>query len=276
MLAILAVSITHLSAQTLPLGPVAPATSPVAGAVSRWSISLSFGAAFPVGAFSSKRTTDSASSFAKTGPQVDLGLDYRITAHLGLSLTVNGQENATDNKTIARQLEASNPNTQYFVSIAHWKIGRALAGVWAETALDKEMKWSVRGRLAAGALLTKPPKMSLATYQTGSGMSGPKVASETNTYPKDLWAFAWQAGAGLKYTLTPQWSFHVDAGYSASSVSIYSFAHRSIEQIGAANGSGTLGTGTGTVIILGSTTPLPTFKLPLNTATLSVGAAFSF
>jgi hypothetical protein len=271
ILTILASCGNLLSAQ-----PTTPAqTSLPFSTLPRWTISVSAGGAFPAGKFGSQKAYDSTSSFARTGPLVSLGLDYRFGAHYGLSLIISGQENATDNQAIIKQLEGFRPDILYTtVNIGKWEMGRALAGGWVEKALDKKQKWSLHIRLATGVLTTKPPKSVINTVQGPGGItSGPNFTNLSLTYPKSLWAFAWQADAGLKYTLTRRWSFHLDAGYAASSVSVYSIYHRSFETAGSPGGTFTLGTGTITGM---SSPPLQTFKLPVNTVNLSAGAGLSF
>ena len=276
ILIILASCANQLSAQTTTPAQTSP--TPVAP-LPRWTVSVSAGGAFPAGKFGSQKSYDPSSSFAKIGPLVTVGLDYRLTPHYGLSLIISGQENATDNQAILKQLEGFRPDLVYAINIGKWKMGRALAGGWVEEALDKKEKWSLRIRLAAGVLTTKTPKSVINTAQNVSNIisgylfTGTAFTSTSFTYPKSLWAFAWQADAGLKYSLTRRWSFHLDAGYAASSVSIYTVYHPSFEAAGSTGGTFTSGTGTITGI---SSSPSQTFKLPVNTINLSAGAGFSF
>ena len=264
ILSVLAFSLGQGSAQSSPTAtPAAP--------LPRWTISVSAGGAFPAGKFGSQKVSDSTSSFAKIGPLVTVGLDYRLTPHYGLSLIIAGQENATDNKAITQQLEGIHPGVQYDVNISKWKIGRALVGGWVETALDRQKKWSLHVRLVAGTLMTKPPKSVMSTSQfTSTGMA---FSSSNLTYPKNLWAFAWQTGTGLKYTLTRHWSFHLDADYAASTISV-SRSYHNISQT-AVWVSGSFFYTPGTIAII-SAPPSQTFKLPVNALNLSAGAGFSF
>lgn len=269
ILTILASSANQLFAQT-----TTPATP-----LPRWTVSVSAGGAFPAGKFGSQKAYDSTSSFAKIGPLVTVGLDYRLTPHYGLSLIVSGQENATDNQAILKQLEGFRPDVSYAVNIDKWKMGRTLAGGWVEKTLDKQKKWSLHFRLAAGVLMTKTPKTVINSAESytntinGTIFTGIGFTTTSYTYPKNLWAFAWQADAGLKYSLTRRWSLHLDAAYAASSVSIYTIYHPSFEAAGSPGATFTSGTGTITGI---SSPPQKTFKLPVNTINLSAGAGFSF
>ena len=109
--------------------------------ISKWSVSVSIGPAFPLGKFGSKNINDSTASFAKTGFSLNVLTEYKLSRHLGLVLLVDGEENKVDNKAIGSQLEAASPNVTYNVNMDKWKIGKIMAGGSYSTALDKKEKW---------------------------------------------------------------------------------------------------------------------------------------
>jgi len=246
---------------------------------SRWAVSVSVGAAFPVGKFAGKDFADSTQSTAITGLALNLQLHYRLCAHFGVGLLLTGQDDHVDTRSIEQQMEEASHADAVGASSGSWKIGKIMAGPTLSLPIGKDGKWTFTARLMAGMLRTTEPAITLAEewiIPSAGGLSGGSGVIESISYQgkKSLsWAFSYLGGAGLAYRIDSRWSLRLDIDYAAASVKIpFSYYHREA----ANSGPPVITTGTGTPSILIAGTPPPPYSLPIASVNATAGLEFRF
>jgi hypothetical protein len=247
---------------------------------SRWSIALTGGAAIPVGKFAGQHISDSTTSFAKPGPALNLLVHYHLSGHFGVALLLTGQLNTPDNQSMIRQYSNAEPGSEFSVSAGTWQIGKIVAGPTYSVPFARNKSLHLTARLMAGALKTSMPKMTIAeitNYGSGGGLGGgtTSVGSESMQAKTSMsWAFAYLAGAGLRYTINRRFSLRGDLDYAYSMTKAplggprQSF--RSGLPVGGVIYGGTLPPGT-TPVTTGNPNARSTYSLPIASLNLSAG-----
>jgi len=179
------------------------------------SLTVSAGAAFPVGSFGDKEIKSSSSGFAKTGPALNISFLHLLNKNWGLSVTAYGQRNAYDTKALADAFASHKfynqfvigtsfpfpvPNPGYYqypnwkFNSDEWWIASVMAGGYAEFPSSFSPDILFTAKLQAGALYAQSPETKgtsetdtviVTFYQTSSHGTG----------------FAYSLGAGVKYNL---------------------------------------------------------------------------
>lgn len=180
---LLFVSFTHVNAQ-------------------RWTFSAGIGPAIPVGKYGSKDITDPQAAFARIGPALQLTAAYRVARHWGVSILTSGGWNHVNTQKMDDALEALNKGDRFTVTSDPWVFVTLMGGLYGEWSLNKRWSFTVQGY--AGVLETKRPKYSVVDIQP---LTGPPIitGSTEENWMEDInkvhTGFAFQAGAGLRYTL---------------------------------------------------------------------------
>jgi hypothetical protein len=231
---------------------------------SRWTISLTMGPSVPVGKFASKDGHDSTALFARTGIAANLAISYRLRKHWGLSMLLNGEDNAVNNSAIDTRLETANPGYTVQYDQAHWVVHRLLAGAFGEWPLGKGNRWSFTVGLYAGAASTQEPNISNHIYLTDqSGLAGGYNSYSTYHNGAFRFGFAYEGNAGLQYQVGKLVFLCGQVDYAGSWVHMPYGSH-SLEFVSPTPAVG----GSGFPIIV----PVPSYNQPLSAVNITVGA----
>jgi len=170
-------------------------------AIHKWSLDLSAGLAVPVGKFASN-DYNAESGHAKVGATAEFAVTRWLNPSFGITFAAAGQENS-----IGKFTTYTNPGPAYSTEYDSWKLARLLAGVSFNRRLSKT-GFSIGVRALAGVLKTSAPGY---TEYIGNHQN------EVRTPSSPLhWAFAYEAGAGLKWQSTGKLFLLLDAAYAGS------------------------------------------------------------
>ena len=181
--------------------------------LSRWSLSLSAGPAFPIGKFASKDQLASESGHARIGAGAELALTYWLNRSFGVVATAAGQENSIGTFT-----SVPNPGSgSATIQNDPWKIARFLAGGTFSHPLSGGLSLEIRA--LAGLLKTRLPGY---TYHisSGSGLSSSQSGGKASAFSLP-WTFAYEAGAGLKWQSPGRLFLRLDAAYTGANPKLH-------------------------------------------------------
>ncbi len=208
---------------------------------SGWSFNAEAGAAIPTGKFGSKNINDPNASFAEIGPILNLGFDYKLKKHFGLSFLFSVQQNNTDTKAIDNKLQQAYPYYEFSSTGNNWLTWKFMAGAHVTLPLDKKNKINFTARAMIGILKTSAYKFSQSqkinpndTANLGSGTV--TIESYEADWVSLKTTFTYLLGIGLQYNLNKKISLKTNIDYSAATLSFPRFDY--------ANSGGVLGTGT--------------------------------
>jgi hypothetical protein len=159
----------------------------------RWSASISFGAAIPVGKFAATNPNNIESGFARTGVDNNLQVGYQFSRYFGVSVLAAFRTLPYDAPAIS--------NDQ--INISSYGTRRFLAGPTFIHPIGNGGRWDITARLLGGVM-------------PGIGfVSESNVISDTLSFYKANSgnAFAYQAGAGLQYRFSRHWHVLLDADF---------------------------------------------------------------
>jgi opacity protein-like surface antigen len=197
---------------------------------SRWSINAGAGIAVPMGKFGSKNINDSTSSFAKTGPAFNVGIDYKLKKNFGLSFLFSGQQNNVDTKTLDNKLEAASPGSEFHSTSNNWVTWKFMAGGYILLSLDKKSKINFTARALIGILKTSTYKFSQTKITNDTlipgGGTGAVESFESRKQTVNS-TFTYLAGVGLQYNLDKIFSFKINIDYSGASLTFARMSYTS-------------------------------------------------
>ncbi|HEY4108546.1 hypothetical protein [Puia sp.] len=214
VLALLAIlQTTQVRAQTqtqLPEAQTQPAAAARQPAFHRWSVSLQAGPSLPVGKFASGNPTSDEAGHAHVGVGAELALTRWFNRRVGLTFAAAGQQNA-----IGAVTPPPNPVTgTVFTRNDPWKVGRLLAGATLDLPLSSP-RLSLVVRALAGVIKTTSPANTLRLYVSGNPLDV-KIAAVPFS-----WAFAYEAGASLKWQSPGRLFLLADAAYGGAKPNFY-------------------------------------------------------
>jgi opacity protein-like surface antigen len=189
---------------------------------SGWSFNAEAGAAIPAGKFGSKNIKDLNASFAEIGPTLNLGFNYKLKKHFGLSFLFSLQQNNTDTKTIDSKLRQAYPDYEFESTANNWLTWKFMTGAYISLPLDKKNKIYFTARAMIGFL--KPSTYKFSQYQKTNptdtaSLQGNPIIESYETYWQSLKTeFTYLAGIGLQYNLTEKISLKTNIDYSAATL----------------------------------------------------------
>ena len=195
----------------------------------KFSASISFGPAFPVGQYGSKNSSDSTAGWALPGPALNISFGYHLTRSIGAMLLVSGQLNKQDAEVFKKRLkDGSGPGTEVQAKTYSWKIGKIMAGGFFDIPLSNSGKVLLRTALLGGAVKSYFPGYKYSGVSNPTGSPADMTAfSGTFTGMQLPWVFGFQVNAGVQYEIAENIFLLADMNYFSAKVESYSFYPRS-------------------------------------------------
>jgi hypothetical protein len=179
-------------------------------------VELAAGASVPVGKFADKTYSSDflksdPSGLAKTGVGVSVTGGYHINKRWSVLLLLGGSQNMQDKKAYENYLKQKyGNNITTSVTTENWKVGKIMAGGYIEIPFSKSGKLFFRPKILTGICKAKAPKYSYIGFDE-NGFLLPDNFTKSEEHPG--WAFCYQAGAALKYSLSKKIYLLLDANY---------------------------------------------------------------
>lgn len=183
---------------------------------SHFFVELAAGVAVPVGKFANKTYTADflnadPSGLAKTGLGLSVTGGYHINKRLSVLLLLGGNQNMQDKNAYENHLKQKyGNNITTSVTTENWKVGKIMAGTVIEIPVSKSGKLFFQPKLLAGMCTATAPGYSYIGFDQ-NGFLLPDNFTKSGEHPG--WAFCYQAGAALKYTLSKKIYLLLDANY---------------------------------------------------------------
>lgn len=171
-----------------------------------WTIALLGGGSVPLGNYSNANDNNQRAGFATTGPCFDLTIKYKLVNRIGLIFNGHLQSNPVNEKSLADQFSAQQPNTEWSVNSSSYKSIGILTGIFVSLPMDISEKIEIGFDFLIGILKSKSPEATITNNISGttSAMTG---KSKTNGEP------AFSVGSGIKYNYSRNISFIGDIKY---------------------------------------------------------------
>ena len=182
---------------------------------SRWSIGLTAGPAFPVGAFANYHNQFVSPTGVNTGESAELFGKYRVTRCLSIALAFNGQLNhGAGIPYTLRPLYESEPIATNNGIKNDWQIARMLAGGVYSLPLSKHQGPALFIRMLAGVQKIRTPDytylniLSVVSSAYSDYITAPGAALH--------WVLSYEADAGIRWGLSKRVALLGCGGYSGS------------------------------------------------------------
>jgi hypothetical protein len=188
-----------------------------------WSLEVTGGPAFPVGKFASKALNSNESGHAHIGPGAELAVTRRLTRAIGLVLTAGSEKNP-----IGTYSTLINPGSGGFtIKNEPWMIARFGLGLDYAHSLSSRLSFDLRA--TAGLLKSRVPGYSyhLPPYNylyIATNTVEIQIISSSRALP---WAFAYAAGADLKWRVKGRLFLVATASFAASN---FDFRYSYVDQ----------------------------------------------
>ena len=181
--------------------------------LSRWSIGLTGGAAFPVGKFQRLHSAYGGSGVS-TGSSAELFGEYRIWRSFSATLSINGQLNQGDGTPYDWRKYNWITNVPGKKSSAHqWQIARILAGGVYTIPLASRPGPALLVRALAGVQKTSSPTFSYIDPAIDYFLA----PDDPYTHLPGLslpWTFSYETDAGLKWAFPGRFTLISFIGYN--------------------------------------------------------------
>jgi len=137
----------------------------------RFHFGMSYGKSIPLGFFSKKDAEVDSSGFAVSGFSFYLNAVYKLTPHVGISVSYYFQKNKFDSDELASSMNKSN-STSYFTasSIGQWSSRGMLGGFYITYPISKKSKIFFESSLLFGNPQYTSPFVKIE-YKTNSTYS---------------------------------------------------------------------------------------------------------
>ena len=195
----------------------------------KFSATISFGPAFPVGKYGSKNSSDSTAGWALPGPALNISFGYHLNKSIGAMLLMSGQFNKQDADAFNKRLkEWSGPGTEVQTRTSSWKVGKIMAGGFLDIPLSTSRKVLLRTALLGGAVKSYFPAHSYSGSSNPTGSPADQTAFMGSFSGMALpWVFGFQVNAGVHYEIAENIFLLADMNYFNAKVESYSVYPRS-------------------------------------------------
>ena len=171
-------------------------------------IGISAGPNLPVGEYASTDFSSDAAGWAKLGVNIDISFAYQFgEGNLGIAALLRGQVNPTDAQAMEDFYNNSFSGANWTVNGESWKLGGLLLGGYGSFPISE--KTSFDTRVMAGFLNSALPSFTVTATNDGS----------TGWYKHEsvtAISFAYLAGVGLKFDISPKLYLLTNVDYWAS------------------------------------------------------------
>jgi len=199
-------------------------------------LSLSIGPSFPVGDYAKTNVNNNLAGFAKTGEQVELSFEHKLSKHFGLAVMLHGQRNTINTTAMSEEFSQLKFYTAYFTGTTgyptippppvtssyytypnwkfdakSWLTGSLLIGAAGDFPIDtKTNKLFITAKAMAGASYVSAPSMH------GKSITDSTLA-EVSQNGATAFAFSYLISGGLKYKLTQKLRLLFNVNYFGTS-----------------------------------------------------------
>ena len=191
------------------------------------TFSINSGIALPIGNFGANDES-AKNGFAKSGPQVNLGINWPLNKKFGIELMAHGQLNPLDTRGLANKFNGQSfyspvavgyspgsveligmpgsPVTNWKFEKASWQTAGLLVGPTINLPINDKLSFT--GKVMAGAMYVVKPEIE------GRAELNPGYA-QFSQIKQDAVAFSYSANAGLKWKITDRISLTAGVSYFA-------------------------------------------------------------
>ncbi len=207
-------------------------------------LSFSAGLAMPLGGFAANNLSNQSAGFAKAGEHVSFGWTKMTSKNIGFTISLAGQLNPINLKSMLGQLKIGNQSGGFGSSLPpviteptsgtsysnwnfngkSWLTSTLQAGVYSEVPLGSNKNLTGFGRLTIGALYAKLPSLKAnASNDTSVVAISQSSASAVG--------FAYSLGAGVKYALNRKLSVVGTLSYTGTPAFTFKNVNANISQV---------------------------------------------